>query len=120
MQAEKYQKTVSFSRLFQWFENVCSALILCKTTILPPHQSSQINGFKSLELIHEADIVTDRDDRSFEIVQRVSDHGEVTEVDMIRRLVEDEDVWFLKNESCVAQQTFLSFGKRSDRIFQDI
>jgi len=60
------------------------------------------------------------DDGAIILIQRLCDDGEMTEIDMVGWLVENEEMRLLDNESRVAEQTFLSFRERSDGALQKI
>ncbi|MBP7885171.1 hypothetical protein KAZ93_03345 [Patescibacteria group bacterium] len=64
--------------------------------------------------------MADHNDSSLVVVERLSDHREMTEVDMIRRFVEDEEIGSLDDKTGITEESLLSFGHTVDRIFQDI
>jgi hypothetical protein len=39
---------------------------------------------------------------------------------MIRWFIEDKEIGFLDDKSCITEETLLSFGKRIDFIFEEI
>ena len=80
-----------------------------KKRVLSPNQSSEVDLLEILELIDKANIVADRDDSSFEIIECISNDRKMTEVDMVGRFVEDEDMRSLEDKSCVAEESFLPF-----------
>jgi hypothetical protein len=53
-------------------------------------------------------------------VQSFCDDGQMTEIDVIGRLVQDQEMWLLDDESGVAQQSFLSLRERINRLLEQI
>ena len=64
--------------------------------------------------------VGDEDHRSFIFVESFGDDGEVSEVDMVGRLIEDEESWFFERELREHDESLLSFAERSDRSRHDL
>jgi len=82
--------------------------------------------FPQLQRLINADLgdefgdVGDEDQGAFELVEGFGDDGEVAEVDMIGRLVEDEEAGTFKHEAREGDQTFLSLGQIPDLGHDDI
>ncbi len=58
--------------------------------------------------------------RPFIFVEGFRDDREVAEVDVIGRLVEDEESWLFESELREHDESLLSFTKRSDRSRHDL
>jgi hypothetical protein len=64
--------------------------------------------------------MTDHDNTALIVIERFSDDWEMTEVDMVCWLIEDEEMWFLEDKSSIAEEAFLTFGESVDWIFYEI
>ena len=55
--------------------------------------------------------MADHNECSFVFVDGLSDNRDVTEIYMVGWFIEDEEIRSLENESCIAEESFLSFRK---------
>lgn len=62
-----------------------------------------------LHLLDKYIVMAHHNHTTFVIVECFSDDWEVTKIDMVCRLVEDEEVWLLEYKSCIAEESFLTF-----------
>ena len=77
-----------------------------------PYSLPQLEFFIDPDLIHEILIVAHEDHSTDVLIERLGDHRKVTEIDVIRRLIQDQETWLLQHESCEAEQALLPFRKR--------
>ena len=66
------------------------------------------------DLVHEFWHVRDEYHHAAIGAQCLSDAWQMAEVYVIRRLVENQESWFLQDESRERDETFLSFRQRAD------
>ena len=71
-------------------------------------------------LPHKLRHVRHEDHRTLILVERLCDDGKMAKVDMVRRLVEDEESGFLEDEAHERDESFLSFGEIADTGFYHI
>lgn len=64
--------------------------------------------------------VGDEYHRPLVFIESFGDDWEVAEVDMVGRLIEDEESWFFERELREHDESLLPFAERSDRSRHDL